>query len=353
LKALKNFTARYREGMFKLIEQQKGKQHPGIFPMPEEAIIKGAQFLQKGSAVDNQWDTWLILKYSGQHILKKSIESFMKNPAIQLPHAVRFLMMLDYISYNRYSLSLTIDKDFEYYLHYYRRSHKKDIGLPEIADALKSSGIDPLLLGWSLISTESPYIPYMWPQVKPEATNPVASFYEKHIEIMAGILGIQPLKWYIDAYDLTGVREKALAIMTQFREIPGSFHERLWELSLDKGKNQRSLAQKCLAHIPGKEPQIIAALKSGKQNERAAAALWLAKLGAVDALPYLKKALSKEKSDTVKNALMDALESLGIPMEVLIDRSVLKKDASNALKKGLPKGLRNYPFDTMPTVHWQ
>ncbi|MCP4156430.1 MAG: hypothetical protein GY757_52440, partial [bacterium] len=360
MEALKNFTAQYREGMFKLIQQQKD-QHTGIFPMPQEAIIKGCQFLQEGFAIDNQWDTWLIKKYSGQLVLKKSIESFMKNPAVQLLHAVRFLMMLDYISYNRYSLSLTIDKDFEYYLHYYRRAHKKDFGLMEVADALNTSGIDPLLVGQALLSTGSPHIPFMWPRVTPGRANQVtpgvassiASFFEKHIEIMEGILGLQPLKWYIDSYDLKTVREKALTIMSQFHEIPGSFHKQLWVFSLDKKKSLRSLAQKCLAHVPEKKLQIIAALKSKKQNERAAAALWLAKLNAADTIPLLKKALDKEKNDAAKNAFMEALEALGVPPGDLIDRCALKNDASETLKKGLPKTLKSYPFDSMPTVHWQ
>jgi len=112
------------------------------------------------------------------------------------------------------------------------------------------------------------------------------------------------------------------------------------------------LAQKCLASVEGKETRIIEALNSGRQDIRAAAANWIIELGCAQAIPALKKRLAKEKSDIAKGALMEALEKLGVPTDEFLDRTVLKSDAAKALRKGMPKNLDWFPFETLPVVHW-
>jgi len=52
-----------------------------------------------------------------------------------------------------------------------------------------------------------------------------------------------------------------------------------------------------LERIPNKEEKIAAALASRQQDARAAAAQWLCALGHKEAIPALRLALSKEKSE--------------------------------------------------------
>ena len=80
---------------------------------------------------------------------------------------------------------------------------------------------------------------------------------------------------------------------------------------------------------------------------------WLQRLNAKEAIPELKAALIKEKTDKGKAVLMNALERLGAPLEEIIDRSELTKEAEKGMKKGIPTALEWFPFNELPSIHWQ
>ncbi|QGX39860.1 DUF4132 domain-containing protein [Permianibacter aggregans] len=104
---------------------------------------------------------------------------------------------------------------------------------------------------------------------------------------------------------------------------------------------------------PGKEVRIITALSDGKAEVRAIAAQWLGRLRHSPAITALEAAVSKEKHDVAKGAMLDTLQLLGQPVEKYLDREALLKEAKKSLAKGLPKDLEWFPWSALPTVRWQ
>lgn len=134
--------------------------------------------------------------------------------------------------------------------------------------------------------------------------------------------------------------------------LPPEAVDRLAAVALGNRKTLRRTAQDALARVDGIEGRIIAALTDGKAEIRAIAAQWLERLRYQPAVPALETAVGKEKNDVTKGALLDALQSLGQPVEKYIDRDGLLKQAESGLAKGLPKGVEWLRWDALPAVHW-
>lgn len=126
----------------------------------------------------------------------------------------------------------------------------------------------------------------------------------------------------------------------------------LFELALGSGKTDRLLSQMALSNHPEKESRIVSALSDGKVETRTVAAQWLAKLKYIPAIPNLEKAALKEKHDVAKGAMLDALQSLGQPVEKYLDRESLLSEAVSSISKGIPKDLDWFPLNSLPTVRW-
>ena len=133
---------------------------------------------------------------------------------------------------------------------------------------------------------------------------------------------------------------------------PAAAINALFTLALGPAKTDRAPAQDALQQHPGKEARIIAALADGKADTRIQAALWLARLRHLPAVPALEQAVAKEKQDVAKGALLDALQRLGQPVERYLDRQALAGEAAKMLAKGLPKELDFFPWAALPAVHW-
>lgn len=135
--------------------------------------------------------------------------------------------------------------------------------------------------------------------------------------------------------------------------LPTEAVNRLFDLALGTGKSDRPRAQKALESVPDKEARIAKALTDGKAEVRAVAAAWLQSLRPASAVEPLEQAVAKEKNDVTRGAMLDALESLGRPIEKYLDREALQKDAQRGLQKGLPKELTWFPVDALPAVAWR
>jgi hypothetical protein len=133
---------------------------------------------------------------------------------------------------------------------------------------------------------------------------------------------------------------------------PPSVVNALFDLALGTAKGDRALAQAALANHVGKEVRIIDALSDGRAEVRSGAARWLARLRYEGAIPALEAAVTKEKNDIAKGALLDALEMLGRPVERYLDREALRIDATKALAKGLPKDVQWFPWTSVREVRW-
>ena len=126
----------------------------------------------------------------------------------------------------------------------------------------------------------------------------------------------------------------------------------LFTVALGQGKTERPMAQEALGSLPNKEARIIAALSDGKSEVRMIAAQWLGRLRHEPAIPALEKALTGEKHDTAKGAMLDALQALGRPVEHYLKRESLLPEAQKALAKGVPKELAWVPWEALPEVRW-
>jgi hypothetical protein len=140
--------------------------------------------------------------------------------------------------------------------------------------------------------------------------------------------------------------------VASFPTPPPSLINAMFDLALGTAKSERGPAQIALANLPGKEARIIAALDDGKSEIRAVAALWLHGLRYEPAVDALEKAVTKEKQDVAKGAMLDALQALGRPVERYLDRGKLAEEARKSLAKELPKDLAWFPWPALPAVHW-
>ncbi|MFI5696185.1 DUF4132 domain-containing protein [Kribbella sp. NPDC051586] len=134
--------------------------------------------------------------------------------------------------------------------------------------------------------------------------------------------------------------------------LPADAIEALMTIALRPQKAKRRAAQDALIRVDGFEQRPVAALQDTKAEVRTVAAQWLQRLGYEPAVPALEAALAKEKNDVAMGALLDALESFGLPVENYVHRDGLRKEAEAGLAKGLPKGVEWMRWDLLPEVHW-
>jgi hypothetical protein len=147
-------------------------------------------------------------------------------------------------------------------------------------------------------------------------------------------------------------RDQLIAAIGLLPTLPARVANALFDLALGIGRSERLQAQAALGNFPDKEARIIAALGDGKAEIRTVAAQWLGRLRHLPAIPALEAAVAKEKHDVPKGAMLDALQSMGQPVEKYLDRAALAREAAKGLAKGAPKELDWFPWNALPAVHW-
>jgi hypothetical protein len=275
------------------------------------------------------------------------VKKFLDHPEIDLVHVVRFLAAAGFIDASKRGLGRGAEVDT--YLRHFRASHALQFGLREVGAAFRASGLDSNLIAWSRLDSYWPWQgEFKW---EPAAVWP---YFLEHQEMLEEVFELRPKSLLVE--DLAWLRPRrrsnALAVLEAFPRIPPRLQPKLWEIALGGGKTDRLSAQRCLEREPETTSRVIASLGEGKQEARALAAEWLARLGDMSALPALETALRKEKHDAAKGALMNALEALGAPVDQFLDRSGLIAEAAKGLQRGIPAGIAWFPFDRMPVVHW-
>jgi len=278
--------------------------------------------------------------------IEKDLKKFLERPETKPAHAVRLLVILLDFRYNEGSKMFSFPFEFDLLLSYYREHHRLTFGLREVAAILKFIGFDVSRFGWSILDS---YMTFPFSSWGDSALWP---YFAENIDLLEQALGTKNAEYKISDYHISMVRKRVFHILKMFPYVPESLTNTLWEMALGNVKAERENAQEILEKLPGKEPRILEALKSGRQENRQVAAEWLAKLKINEALEPLKKALQKEKSETARGAMMEALEALGAPIDEFLDFSSLKKEAFNAISKGIPEALSWFPFDSLPVVRW-
>lgn len=230
----------------------------------------------------------------------------------------------------------------------YQKLHQQPIDLRELAAVFKTIGLNDDAIGQTVLQQNS----YMLPVF--QATDPerIWPYFAERLHLLAEAFGLKQRENPQPQYGDQTLRQNAFRILKIFPRLPASFVQPMWDIALGNSKSERPLAQECLARFPNKEQKIVAALASRQQDARLAAAQWLGTLNYKDAIPALRTALEKEKSDVVKDELIKSLESMGVPLEELLDLDKLDQEAEKGLKKGMPKDLDWFPFSQLPAVNW-
>ena len=134
--------------------------------------------------------------------------------------------------------------------------------------------------------------------------------------------------------------------------MPRELRELLLSIAVTGPKGHRPLAKAALANQEKLLLSIVDLVASRKYEERAEAALWLAELGAVEAIEALHEAAAKEQHDVAKSALLTSLERLGEPIDRYLDRQSLLREAEKGLTKKLPSAASWIPLDSLPSLRW-
>lgn len=145
----------------------------------------------------------------------------------------------------------------------------------------------------------------------------------------------------------------ALDLLALLPKVPHRYLLPLMTIATGTQKAARQQARALLAGAPDIDTAIAGLLGDGKQDMRAGAAEWLAARGARAAVPALRTALAKEKSDVARAAIITALERLGDDVADCFDRDRLLAEAGKGIAKTPAKGLEWFPFDLLPPIAWQ
>jgi len=345
--SLKNFAHIYNRRLQELFVFWKNQGRTNI-KTPE--LIKDSQikkaFHQLGSLVlDKKSLEPVITAAYTDNIIAKGIRDFIAGEELKLIHAVRFLLITGKISCNKETSRFYLNWDFDSLIEHYRKTHRSRFDLRELAQVFKIIGMDDRLIGWYRLQGWYPAFRYedaaLWP------------YFWENIDILEHVFELKKLTDIpLFYYDKGRIRKNAFQLLNSFPKLPLNFETILMEIATGPVKTERPLAQKCLEKVPGIKERIIPYISDGKQDTRAAAAEWLGNLGVKEAIPIIEKALKKEKLDTVKVSFMNALEKLGVSVKKFLDRDKLLKEAEKLVEKGIPEGLKWFPFERIPSVHW-
>ena len=187
-----------------------------------------------------------------------------------------------------------------------------------------------------------------------QAGEHVWPYFAERLDLLEMALGWIPNDphGFVPTYWESNYKLNAWRALAAFPVPPASFMDRMWEAALGSSKTERPLAQEALGRAPNRESRLIAALSSGQQDQRLAAADWIGRLRLNALIPALRASIAKEKYDTPKAAMIGALERLGVSPDEFLDREGLLKDARKITAKPLPAALEWFPMKQLPAVHW-
>lgn len=177
-------------------------------------------------------------------------------------------------------------------------------------------------------------------------------FFAEHPELVDQGLGLsadtlsQQNRWY--SVDLG----ETLRVVATFPTLPSRWVPRITELALGQGRTHRAAAQQALSGLPDIGARVAESLSHGQSEVRVEAAAWLGRLGDPASVPVLRRALAGEKRETVRAALLTALEALGDDISGDLSPATLVAEARKGLRAKVPAALTWFPFDRLPAARW-
>ena len=257
-------------------------------------------------------------------------------PQLSLYHMIRLLQGFRY-----YRLSYFWHEP--YFQRWLSRQPAAAIDLRALAEVTERMGLGRgAIAGACLCDHHNELKP--WDQLPNERIWPFFAHYPDLIEEGLGIRPKKPERYH--AFDIG----MTLGTLETYPYLPALFVPRLMELALGESKVWRTPAQKLLSRLTDIGQQVAESLDAPKQEVRIAAAEWLAAMQCRDAIPALRQALSREKRESARAALLAALEHMGEDIAPSPQR--LLADAEKGMKSGVPDHLAWFPFAELPDCRW-
>jgi Domain of unknown function (DUF4132) len=172
-------------------------------------------------------------------------------------------------------------------------------------------------------------------------------YFLEHLDLIEEALGVRPKS---GEHELP--EKGALQLLAWLPKIPATLLRPLLELALGPGKQARAPARRLLAAAAGIDDAIVARLADAKKEIRATTAEWIGERGMRGAVPALKAALKKKKSEEGRAALLTALARLGEDISEHFSPKALAAEAEKGLAKTPAKSLDWFPFTALPSLRW-
>jgi hypothetical protein len=146
------------------------------------------------------------------------------------------------------------------------------------------------------------------------------------------------------------VHDRALTVLETMPDVPARLVPRLLEIAFDSHLVYRDRAQAMLGRMSGIRTRVEEALRHSFAGRRAIAARWLERAAWPEAVPALVAALERERSGTVRTALVAALEACGHHTGGLFDLDTQLHEAEQLLARDGLRPLDWFPWHCLPTV---
>ncbi len=287
-----------------------------------------------------------LFHVSWKRELSDPIRSFWQRPELELLHLVRFLILVGALRGDRQHDRGVFSYGYwlEQLMPLFRRAHP-EAGLRELGAAFTAAGLDARRIGAGILQNyqEMP-APLGLPQER------IWPYWAENLDLLEQ--AFEPSTGnYMDRFYQRSARRNAFHAISSFPQPPARLVPLLWKLAL-AGKSERFAAQRCLEALPDKVERLVSALTTPEVEARMAAAEWLGRIGNAQATESLLAAMKREKNESAKGSMMSALELLGVPVEQFLDRKALLAEAEKGAGKGVPEGLKWFPFERLPVAHW-
>lgn len=258
-------------------------------------------------------------------------------PELPLSVAVKLLAYVGELPGDRTGSGIPVDV-----VERVRRS-RPDLTLLDVAQHLAPVGVTATDLLLCVTNCARP-LAADWP---PEA---VRTFVAAHLDLVVRLLrGDLP----VDPWRLLDVdRARLLALVGTLPQPPARLVPLLLDLALGAAQGGRAAAQDALAALPDRDARIAEALRTGSTAARTAAAGWLARIGDPAAVAGLEAALTRERNDTARVALLEALETLGQDVVQYLDVAGMVARATEDAAKKPPAAVSWLDVDALPAVRW-
>ncbi|MBQ4782798.1 DUF4132 domain-containing protein [Pectobacterium versatile] len=176
-------------------------------------------------------------------------------------------------------------------------------------------------------------------------------FFSLYPDYIAEALGLLPNK--SDSQYRKFELSHAFELLGKFPAIPAQFIPRIMELALGENKTFRVSAQKLLEKLPNVHVNAQESLHSAKQEIRITTIEWLARIKHKDSIAPLYALLKKEKRETVRAALLAALEQFGEDISPYLSEKVLRDEALKGLKASPPASMSWFDYNAIPPLKWE